>query len=495
MRKSHRMKHRMQIALSILLFALCVTTAVAKNKDIDTAMGLYRTMDINKAANHAILNINDIESLTSIEKLKFALILNKNFSMYRDIYQKSLDTQQIFLESLTAQNTDTKSLFAPLFLSEIYILKGELKKAKKQLSQFKKNSKNSSDSVLEIIYTLWLDSSQNNKKLKLNNTDPLIAMAIDAVNIATTGKSSIDSNIIKRAEQQYLNKQNINKIRFSNYAIRIYSQQGKLNDAKRVFLTLDQKSPSFVEEISQFKLINFYEPSLIDSVSLYYYKLSQQLLTELKKDKKYHDMAVYYLSDLELIIANKKTAEHFKQDMLTLKRLPASLSALRDIRQNGHAYLFGDTTRAHQIWQKAVNNTKNNPTVGAEAILMCLYLKANCPTIVQIAQLKAENGRSKRFENINTNVGRYFLLKKENNKALRLLENALDRGNADGLLMNEPILLLNLAEIYRLEKRFSESLQIYFSLGKNFPALRQVQNAVQGEYLLRQRSNGSNNLF
>ena len=206
-------------------------------------------------------------------------------------------------------------------------------------------------------------------------------------------------------------------------------------------------------------------------------------------------MAVFYLSDLELITSNKTSAKKFKESMLNLKRLPKSLAALRDIRQNGHAYLYGKTTRAHQAWEKAVNNAKNNPAVGAEAILMCLYLNASCPTIVQTARLKAENGRSKRFEDLNTNVGRYFLLKKENNKAVRLLENALDRSKADGILMNDPILLLNLAEIYRLEKRFSESLQIYFSLGQNFPILRQVQDAVQGEYLFRQRSNGSSTVF
>ena len=462
-------------------------------------MTLYKEMSVNKAATYAISSIQDTNSLTSIDKLKLSLIVNKNVAMYKDIYTKSIETQEIFLTTLSTEKNKNKSIFSPLFLAEVYILQGKLKEAEDQLLLYKKS--NNALSAVVNITVAWLENLKNNENnynnivSKMDLADPLTAMALDAIKIITTGKSSIDLNIIRTAEKQYIDTNNINSNRFSNYALRIYSHRNELNDARRIFIKLDQKKPSFVEEITQFKLINFYEPSLIDSIYSYYYTLAKSLLTDLKKDAKYHDMAIYYLSDLELISANKSSSKHFKEAMLNLTRLPKSLASLRTIRQNGHAYLYGKTTRAHQAWEKAVNNAKNNPAVGAEAILMCLYLEASCPTIVQTARLKAENGRSKRFENLNTNVGRYFLLRKENNKAVRLLENALNRSNADGILMNDPILLLNLAEIYRLEKRFSESLQIYFSLGQNFPILRQVQDAVQGEYLFRQRSNGSNTVF
>ncbi|MDX1812129.1 MAG: hypothetical protein R3240_09290, partial [Gammaproteobacteria bacterium] len=75
------------------------------------------------------------------------------------------------------------------------------------------------------------------------------------------------------------------------------------------------------------------------------------------------------------------------------------------------------------------------------------------------------------------------------------MEIALDRSAMNSLLANDPILLLNLAEAYRVNKKYSKALQVYFSLGQNFPVMRQVQDAVQGEYLFQQRSTGQSNVF
>jgi len=487
------------ISVLLVLYSL---PGYSANPHIDTAMGLYKKQEINRALNVLVNNVPDYQALDSLDKLKFAIITAKNLAMYRDIFEKSLSVQTVFLNSLVSDSSKDKSKFAPLFLTEVYILKNELELAQIQLDNFiKAQSKDNKFHAITNIYQYWLAVARKDKnriaraRSALDMSDPLTVMGVDVIQIMSTGKSTIDLSVVEKAQTMFVSGNVVKSSRFANYAIRIYSNRGKLSQASAIVSKLDQKHPSFIEEITQFKLINFYEPSMVDSLSSYYYQLGKFILGTLESDAKYHDMAIYYLSDLDLILANQTSAKRFKEEMLTLKRLPKGLASLRDIRQNGHGFMYGKTTRAYQAWEKAVNNAKNNPLLGAEAILMCIYLDANCPTIVQTARLKAENGRSQRFEGLNTNVGRYFLMKKEYIKAMRLLENALDRGKADGILMNEPILLLNLAEIYRINKRFSESLQIYFSLGQNFPILRQVQDAVQGEYLLRQRSTGSNNVF
>ena len=488
--------------LFFMTIALLISVNVhANNAHIKTAMGFYKAMEINRAADFLIQNVSNPQSLSNIEKLKYALILNRNLVVLRDIYSKALTTQQVFLETLTTDTSADKSRFAPLFLSEVYILQGKLKQAEQQLAQFEKINNNQNALNIATTYRAWIATLRNDKDQYaqlISNTkqdDPLSLMALDTIKIINTDSSTIDLGVLALAEKQYIKNGEIVSNRFANYALRIYSHRGEIQKASHIARLLNHKLPSFTEEISQFKLINFYEPSLIDSIASFYYHLSTSILKELEKDKKFHDMAIYYLSDLELITANKSSAAVYKEKMLQVKRVPKSIAPLVPIRQNGHGFMYGKTTRAFQAWEKAVNNAKNNPVLGAEAVLMCIYLQASCPTIVQTARLKAENGRSKRFEKLNTNVGWYFLKKEENIKALRLLENALDRGKADGILMNDPILLLNLAEVYRLNKRFSESLQILFSLGQNFPILRQVQDAVQGEYLFRQRSTGSSNVF
>lgn len=490
----------------IMIFALLLSPVIsyAENTHITKAMGLYKQKEINKAVTLLIENIRfeDITSLSSIEKLKYALILNQNILMYKDILNKSVTTQNIFLNTLVSDTGKDKSKLARLFLTETLILKKDLTAAEENLAAFKQenNSDNKIHSIINYYYS-WVARVKNDKKAidnlenQLAKDDVLGKLGFASLDVLTQGKSQVSSNEVMAASDHFIKNRNILSMRFANYAVRIFTHNGDLALASNVMQMLDQKLPSYTENITQFKQINFYEPSLIDSVTSFYIALSRHILEELKKDAKYHDMAVYYLSDIELMISNKKSAQLFKEDMLKLKRLPKGLSSILAIRQNAHGYLFGKTTRAFQAWEKAVNNAKNNPRMGAEAVLMCIYLSANCPTIVQTAQLKAENGRSKRFEALNTNVGRYFLYKEEYIKALRLLENALDRSKADGILMNEPILLINLAEIYRLDQRYSESLQIFFSLGQNFPIVRQIQDAVQGEYLFKQRSTGKSNVF
>ena len=181
--------------------------------------------------------------------------------------------------------------------------------------------------------------------------------------------------------------------------------------------------------------------------------------------------------------------------MQNLRRLTRDLIPLREIRASAHGFLEGQHTKAYQVWKDAVNNDKNDPVLINDAILMCFILDGNCPTMYQQAQTAAENSRSRRFAELSTNVGRYFLSKDLNEKALRLLEIALDRSNMNSMLANDPILLINLAETYRVNKKYSKSLQVYFSLGQNFPVMRQIQDAVQGEYLFQQRSAGQSNVF
>jgi hypothetical protein len=51
-------------------------------------------------------------------------------------------------------------------------------------------------------------------------------------------------------------------------------------------------------------------------------------------------------------------------------------------------------------------------------------------------------------------------------------------------------MLVNLAEAYYQTMRFSEALEIYFAMSKQFPAVRQIQVAMQGMYSMEQKSAG-----
>ena len=78
----------------------------------------------------------------------------------------------------------------------------------------------------------------------------------------------------------------------------------------------------------------------------------------------------------------------------------------------------------------------------------------------------------------------------KNTLRLRYMEAGRDKGNKNKVEYNDPLLLVRLSEAYYNLKQFSESLEIYFEMSRQFTALRQIQIALQGIYSMEQKSAG-----
>ncbi len=75
-------------------------------------------------------------------------------------------------------------------------------------------------------------------------------------------------------------------------------------------------------------------------------------------------------------------------------------------------------------------------------------------------------------------------------EALTFLEAGRDKANKNKIEANEPLLLVDLSEAYFRSKKFSEAQEIYFELAKEFPAVRLIQEGMQGIYSREQKSAG-----
>jgi len=489
--------------LKLIVFGLILSpTLTYAEVDIKQAMSFYKEQKYDHAVKIILRNASELKSSSVVTKLKTALIFSKNLKLYQDIYIKSKINQQTYLNTLVNEDNKQSSHYAKLYLAEVLILNNDLEKAKLLLEEFSASipATNTYYQIAEL-YAAWIAYLDHNKAKydsiiqNIDRTNPILELGVHFLEVLLTGKTKDISGKISKNEKNFIQNNEFVSSRFANYAMRHYLSQNNQLKAAEILKRLDQRRPSLVEKLSETKIIRFYDVTLIDTVAELYYAMSKSLLEDVSKDKKYHDLAIFYLSELDLVRLHKDSAKKYWKAVDKLRRLPKNISTLTEIRSTTHGYLIGQTTRAFQAWQDAVNNFKNDPSQSADAVLMCLYLDAKCPKIVQTAQLSAENGRSKRFEALSTNVGRYFLSRNHNAKALRLLENAMDRSNTNSMLANEAILLLNYADALRLNKNFADSLQIYFSLGENFPIMRQIQDAVQSEYLFRQRSSGTTNVF
>jgi outer membrane protein assembly factor BamD (BamD/ComL family) len=101
-----------------------------------------------------------------------------------------------------------------------------------------------------------------------------------------------------------------------------------------------------------------------------------------------------------------------------------------------------------------------------------------------------ESGDGKRFAVLNVGLGRYSLGKKDLGKAVTYLETGRDKGNKNKIESNDPLMLVSLSDAYYRTKKFSEALEIYFEMSKQFPQVRQIQEALQGIYSMEHKSAG-----
>jgi hypothetical protein len=102
----------------------------------------------------------------------------------------------------------------------------------------------------------------------------------------------------------------------------------------------------------------------------------------------------------------------------------------------------------------------------------------------------AEGREGKKSSGVKVALGRYYLGKKDYGKTIAYMEAGRNKGNKNKIEYNDPLMLVNLAEAYYRTMQFSEALEIYFAMSTQFPAIRQIQVAMQGVYSMEQKSAG-----
>jgi tetratricopeptide (TPR) repeat protein len=142
------------------------------------------------------------------------------------------------------------------------------------------------------------------------------------------------------------------------------------------------------------------------------------------------------------------------------------------------------------VWDELVQKKPEDPDLIAEILFACSLLKMECPKVLQKAAGMVEAGDGKRFSQLNAAIGKYYLGRLDNTKAISYLEAGRDKSNKNKIESNDPILLVSLAEAYYRTKKFSEALEIYFEMSKQFPEVRQIQEAIQGVYAVEHKSAG-----
>jgi tetratricopeptide (TPR) repeat protein len=242
-------------------------------------------------------------------------------------------------------------------------------------------------------------------------------------------------------------------------------------------------------------VINFYDLSLLNDLSVLYLQAGIASLEKAAEDAKLRDTANYYLGEAYALSGNIDQSVRATASFISSSQMPQQYRDKAAARQAANQYQKGRQFDVIGTWDELSKKRPEDPDLLAEILFACGRLKVDCPKVVQKAAASVEAGEGKRFSTLNIAVGRYYLGRKDYAKAVTYIEAGRDKGNKNKIESNDPLMLVSLADAYYRTKKFSEALEIYFEMSKQFPEVRQIQEALQGIYAMEHKSAGDVKIF
>jgi len=279
-------------------------------------------------------------------------------------------------------------------------------------------------------------------------------------------------------------------IRVVKNAVGVYTKAGLTEKGVDLLGLTDLKAFSCEEVLGENKVLFFYDLALLDNLAGLYGKASIEWFLEATADEKSRNAANYYLGEAYAIFGSIDRSAEVTSSFISMDGAPQKFKAKAKARQAALLYLQGRKTEAMSRWDQLLQQRPNSPDLLADILIACSRLGVECNEIVTRAAALAEAREGKKFSSVKVALGRYYLGKKDYGKSIAYMEAGRNKGNKNRIEYNDPLMLINLAEAYYQTMQFSEALEIYFAMSKQFPAVRQIQVAMQGVYSMEQKSAG-----
>ncbi|NVL93137.1 MAG: hypothetical protein HWN71_08915, partial [Desulfobacterales bacterium] len=279
-------------------------------------------------------------------------------------------------------------------------------------------------------------------------------------------------------------------IRVIKNALGVYAKAGLVEKGLELLGLTDLKAFSSEEVPGENKVLRFYDLALLDNLAKLYGKASIEYLVKAAVHNRSRGAANYYLGEAYAVLGSFDRSAEVTSSFISSDGAPQKFKAKAKARQAALLYLQGQKTEAMGRWNELLQQQPNSPGLLADILSACSRLAVECGEIVTKAGALAEAGEGKRFSSVKVALGRYYLGKKDYERTIAYMEAGRNKGNKNRIEHNDPLMLINLAEAYYQTMRFSEALEIYFAMSKQFPAVRQIQVAMQGVYSMEQKSAG-----
>ena len=482
---------------SIIL--ITATQAFAADDVVTRAMKLYEKRHYDEAARMLRTDSASIEQGNKgAANLALGMIYFNNAVLHRELYQAAVLASQDYLKKLSAAQDKDRSRFVDLYFGEALVESGKLGAAVTYLKKF-----SSSESV-EPRYraiariSLGLGYYQNNESSKatelwggVNTSDPEVkaelAAAYSKAGLMDKDPSVIAEGILsemKRSGKPF-------SMRMVKNLAAIYARGAGLTEKGLDLLNRsDLKAFSYREILGKSKVINFYDLSLLNDMATLYGRASVTYLEKAAADAKVKDAAEFYLGQACALFGSIDKSSKVTASFIATSQMPQQYKDRIRVWQGANLYAKNRQTDAMAVWDELMRKQPEDPDLITEILFACSRMKVECPKVLQKAAAMVEAGESKKFSLLNIAIGKYYLSRLDDAKAVSYLEAGRDKSNKNKIESNDPVMLVGLADAYYRTKKFSEALEIYFEMSRRFPEVRQIQEAMQGVYAMEHKSAG-----
>jgi tetratricopeptide (TPR) repeat protein len=488
-----------RIALFLLsLVLLAAGQSSAADDAVTKAMKLYEKQHYGEAA--AVLRSNTVpveQSKQGKADLTLGMIYLKNAVLHRELFHAAASASRDGMKKLAATRGRARSRFADFYLGEALGETGKPAAAAIYVKKFAANRaveqryRSGAKAYLGLCYyqnhevgkatELWstIDSSDPEVKAEL-------AAAFSKAGLADKNPAAL---IAERLAASKRSGRPLS-MRLVKNILAVYARTGQTEKGLELIGHADLKSYSYQENLGKSKVINFYDLSLLDDMATIYGQASITYLEKAAADPKVKDAAEFYLGQAQALFGSLRQSEKVTEAFVSSSRMPSKYKDRMRVWQGANLYQQRRVTDAVRVWDALLRKQPEDPDLLAEILFACSRLRADCGQAVKKSMAAVEAGEGKKNSLLSVAVGRYYLGKRDYTRAASYLEAGRDKSNKNKIEANDPVLLVNLAETYYRTKKFSEALEIYFEMSKQFPEVRQIQEALQGIYAAEHKSAG-----
>ncbi len=496
------MKKTIVVVLTLLSLGFGVHAA---EDPLQQGMKLYQKHHYTDAARvlHGYLAQADAGQKAQAQ-MSFGMVCLANARLYGALHNAATAVQVDYYRKLvnTAKGDAGDSRMAPFFLGQVYLETGKLAEAQHWLEKFITTHLagdrlyTEAQIALGTVYHLQQKTEKAGQLWQAIEDTPnalaALAAAYNQAGLTGKGQALFDGQVRPRLPTSS-RRLDILTVRA---LLQMFAQAGRIEQGFETLARIDLKAFVHEETMQTDKSVRFYDPALLDRLrqlyartAVIYFKKADQ-----SGNDKLRPAARYFLADAYLLAEQPADARQVLDRFLEAAKGPRTYRQRATVKQAVCDARLGAPQALRKMLSR-VNGKKARPVLLGEILLECGQNRIECPQVVQLARTLLAQLDDRSAVGLTVALGSYYLHHQQYEPALTHLEAGRDKSRKNRIDANPPVMLIHLAQAYYRSKQFSEALEIYFEMSKQFPAVRQIQVALQGVYAMEQRSAGDAKIF